>query len=88
MNSCFLIGKISSKIKFNFVIGSKSSFKKEKISIVEFEIKLLDGSLIKIIGYNEIADLCYRQLEKGDMICVYGKINTNMEIVIKEIVEI
>ena len=42
MNICFIIGKIISKIEFDFVIGDNKSFKNDKISVVRFKLKLLD----------------------------------------------
>ena len=50
MNFCFLIGKIISEIKFDFVIGNKC-FQKEKISVVRFKIRVSKEE-IYIIGYN------------------------------------
>lgn len=50
MNECFLIGKIVSKIEFDFIIYDKN------ISIVRFELKLKNKSIINTKSYNEIAD--------------------------------
>ena len=55
MNICFIIGKIISNINFNFCINS------ENISITYFNIINKD-TVIKVIGYNEIADYCYSNL--------------------------
>ena len=79
MNECFIIGKILSKIRFDFVLNSKN------ISIVEFELEVNNKSIIEIIGYNEIADFCYSKLVMGDMVSIYGKISNNMKVVISEI---
>ena len=79
MNECFIIGKILSEIRFNFVLNSKN------ISIVEFELEVNNKSIIEIIGYNEIADFCYSKLVMGDMVSIYGKISNNMKVVISEI---
>ena len=72
MNICFLIGKIISEIKFDFIIDNNSSLGKEKISIVRFKISLLDKTEINIIGYNKIADWCYLKLNIGDNIFLEG----------------
>lgn len=79
MNICFFIGKIVSEIKFDFIIDNHN------ISIVRFKIKIEDGTIIKVKGYNKIADRCYRKLEKGNFIFVLGKVNSKLEIIIKEI---
>ena len=41
---------------------------------------------IKVIGYNEIADKCYKELEKEDIIWIEGRIEEK-QIVIKELVK-
>lgn len=80
MNICILIGKICSKIQFDFILNSKN------ISIVRFNIKLSNGSIIKIKGYNEIADYCYRNLEKGMLVEIEGCINNKCEIILEDII--
>ena len=75
MNICFFIGKICSQIKFDFILNSKN------ISIARFNVKLLNGSIIKVKGYNEIADYCYRNLEKSMLIEIEGCINNKCEII-------
>ena len=86
MNICFLIGKIISDVKFDFVLGNGKYFSKEKVTIVRFKVELLDGNVACVIGYNKIAEECYRKLEKGKMINIIGKLNTKMEVIIEEIV--
>ncbi len=81
MNKCFLIGKIISKIKFDFVISNK---KTNKISRIEFYIKLKNNNIIKIIAYNELADKCFRELEKEEIIIIQGRINTLGEVELEE----
>ena len=51
-----------------------------------FEIELENKSKIKVIGYNEIADKCYKELEKEDIIWIEGRIEEK-QIVIKELVK-
>ena len=77
MNRCFFIGKVYSNIKFDFILNGKS------ISIVICDIKLLDGNIIKVKGYDEIADYCYSKLKYGDVVNIEGIINNRMEIIIK-----
>ena len=77
MNICFLIGKIISEIKFDFVISNR---KINKISRTEFYIKLKNNSIIKIVAYNELADKCFKELEKGKIIIIQGRINTLGEV--------
>lgn len=81
MNICFLVGKIISEIKFDFVISNK---KTNKISRTEFYIKLKNSSVIKVIAYNELADKCFIELEKGKIIIIQGRINTLGEVELEE----
>ena len=79
MNIVFVEGKIISDIEFNFIINS------ENVSITTFEVELLNKSIVKIKAYNELADYCYSKLNKGDIIFVEGYLNSNMEIIIKNV---
>ena len=79
MNEIFIMGKVASKIKYKFIINSKKYFAK-----VEFEIEL-NKQKFPIKGYNNIADFCYRKLNKNDKIFINGQIRTNMIINIKSI---
>ena len=79
MNICLLIGEVCSTIKFDFILNSKD------ISIARFNIKLSNGSIIKVKGYNEIADYCYRNLKEGDRVGIEGTLNSKIEIVLEEI---
>ena len=80
MNICFFIGKIISDIKFDFIINNKNN-----ISISLFILELNDNNKIKIEGYNDIADFCYKELKKEDRIVLEGHINNKMHIVINNI---
>lgn len=83
MNTCFLIGKIVSDIKFDFMIYSKYT------SIVQFYIKDKRKNIIKIVGYDKIADYCYKNVKKNDIVFIEGimeKVKDEMVIKINEIV--
>ena len=69
MNEVFLMGKIITEIKFDFLLNSK------KKSIARFYIETLGKQKIKIIGYDDIADFCYSKLNKGNSIFMYGILN-------------
>ena len=79
MNICFLIGKIVSDVEFKFVLGSKH------ISIAIFKLELSNRSIVTVKAYDEMADLCYQKLQKGDIIGIQGYLNSNMEIVAIEV---
>ena len=80
MNICFLYGQIINEIKFEFIINDKN-----KNSICYFDLKLLNGTIIKIKAYNEKADLCYGKLRIKDLIFIEGYLNNNKEVIIKDI---
>ena len=79
MNLVFVIGRIVSEIKFDFVLNSTN------ISIVNFEIELNNKNIVKVKGYNEVADFCYCKLNKNDTVSILGSLDSNMEIIVKEI---
>ena len=79
MNICILSGKIISKIEFKFIINSKNK------SIVYFNLELSNKSIVKIEAYNEIADLCYKELKENDKILIYGKLDEKGRIKIIEL---
>ena len=83
MNVCFFLGKIISDIDFKFIVNSKKYY-----SISIFQIELNNKSIMKIKGYNEIADFCYRNLSRYDNILIKGNIksiNNKFQITIEEI---
>ena len=78
MNLCFISGKIVSDINFKFIINNKN------VSIVYFNLQLNNGSIVKIIGYNELADYCYSNLRKNNYIFIEGFLNNNCEVVLNK----
>ena len=104
MNICLVIGKIVSKIEFNFIINKKSISKNISISRFKLEIEENENKkeedkkgknkkgknktekiIIEVIGYKEKADYCYSKLVKGDIVSIYGKLNSSGKIEIEEI---
>ncbi len=79
MNLVFIIGKIVSDIKFDFVLNSK------KISIISFELELNNKSIARVKGFDEVADFCYSKLIVEDIVNIFGILNSNGEIIIQEI---
>ena len=54
------------------------------ISIAVFYLQLLNGSIIKVKGYNKIADYCYSSLKQGMNIQIQGYINNKCEIILED----
>ena len=80
MNICFLIGKIISDIEFKFIVDNKSYY-----AIAIFQIELNNNSVITVKGLNEIADYCYRNLNKNEYCIIEGIIVSNFNILLQNI---
>lgn len=79
----FFIGKIISNIDFKFIVNNK-----KYNSIVIFQIELYNKSVITLKGYNEIADFCYRNLEKNNIIIAVTFLNSKLEGIVEKIVNL
>lgn len=80
MNICFVIGKVVDEIEFKFVLNGRND------AIANFNIKLLNNSIINIIAYNKLADYCYRKLKINDIIFVEGRLNLKLDMVAEKII--
>ena len=74
------LGKIKTAPEYKF------TFIRNADAVIIFEIELDNKAKIKVIGYNEIADKCYRELKKEDIIWIEGRIEEK-QIVIKELTQ-
>ena len=79
MNICFIKGKIITEPEYKF------TFIRNADAVIIFEIELDNKSKIKVIGYNEIADKCYKE-KKEDIIWLEGRMEEK-QIVIKELTQ-
>ena len=79
MNDVFLIGKLIEDVNFKFMISKKYT------AISAFNIKTVNGEKLRLVAYNTIADFCYRKLNKNDNILISGFLNSNMQVIIKNI---
>lgn len=80
MNLCFLIGKIISDIEFKFIINCK-----QYIAISIFTLKVSENCILKVKTYNELADMCYQKLVKGDIVAIQGKLENEEGVIIENI---
>ena len=85
MNICFFQGKILSDINFNFVIENCKCLSNKHTSICYFRILLDNESCIRVNAYDEMADVCYRNLRTGDYISICGRLCKNYEVELYEI---
>jgi len=74
MNICFIIGEVIDEVDFKFYYCNK------KTSVAKTKIKLEDGSIITISGYDEKADWLFRKLNVNDNIFIEGRLESNMQI--------
>jgi hypothetical protein len=79
MNLCFLMGKINSEINFNFILNSKN------ISVSSFKLKVGKDTKVLVKAYNDMADWCYQNLARKDIVLIQGELNSNLEIIITSI---
>ncbi len=82
MNIVILYGKIIDNINFEFIYNkySKNSKIKNKTSIVKFKMELENGSMVKVYGYDEIADFIYKKLQKNNSVLIEGSLDSNGDI--------
>ena len=80
MNICFFIGKIISDIEYKFVIDNKKYY-----AITIFQIELNHNSMITVKGLNGIADYCFKNLRKKNIIIIKGKLNSKLEVIIEKL---
>ena len=80
MNLCFFIGQIIEETKFNFI------YNKKETSIAKNIIKLNNNSIIKLIGYDEIADFLYSKININDNVFIEGMLMEDNCIEIKYII--
>ena len=78
INICFIMGKIASDIEFKFIYNSKNHISRVKFWVETYKSKIL------IKGYDEIADIIYKNYKKNNFINFRGFIEKN-EVIIKEI---
>lgn len=79
MNIIIILGKIISDIEFKFIIKNKNK------SISIFELELTNNSIVTVKAYNILADYCYSELNKEDIILIEGQLNSKLEIISKRI---
>ncbi len=77
MNICFFIGKIISDIDFKFMVNDKKN-----IAIAIFKLKVNENCILTVKGYNNLADLCYRNLSINNYIIIQGELNSKMEVIL------
>lgn len=79
MNEVFIIGKIITEVKFDFILNSKH------ISVSIFKIMTIyDKQEINITAYDEMADYVYVNIKQGNFVMINGYLK-NDGVVLKNI---
>ena len=72
MNEVFIIGKVITEVKFDFILSSKH------ISIARFGVMTMcDKQEINVITYDEKADYVYANLKHEDVVIINGYLEYN-----------
>ena len=67
MNEVFIIGKVITEVKFDFILNSKH------ISIARFGVATMcDKQEINVIAYDKMADYIYANLKHEDVVIING----------------
>lgn len=78
MNECFVVAEIVEGIHFEFL------YKQKQCTIAFTKVKLSNSSIIKVYGYDNIADFMYRNLKNEQKVFIYGNL-TEKGIMIKRL---
>ena len=72
MNEVFIIGKVITEVKFDFILNSKH------ISIARFGVATMcDKQEINVIAYDKMADYIYANLKHEDVVIINGYLEYN-----------
>ena len=75
MNEVLAIVKIIN-FEYRFLLNNKNN------AVCKIEGILLNGSIIKLIAYDNLADKLLRKLKINELYLFQGRLNSNMEIII------
>lgn len=81
MNEVFTIVKIIN-FEYRFLLNNKNN------AICKVDAILENGSIIKLIAYDNLADRLLRKLEINELYLFQGVLNSNMEIIVSKVYKI
>ena len=81
MNEVFGIVKVLN-YKYRFLLNNKNN------AICKVDAILENGSIIKLIAYDNLADRLLRKLEINELYLFQGILNSNMEIIVSKVYKI
>ncbi len=80
MNEVFIIVKVIN-FKYRFLLNKKNN------AIGKVEGILENGSIIKLIAYDNLADKLLRKLRINELYLFQGRVNSNMEIELRGVIK-
>ena len=81
MNEVFTIVKIIN-FEYRFLLNNKNN------AICKIDAILENGSIIKLIAYDNLADRLLRKLKINELYLFQGVLNSNMEIIVSKVYKI
>ena len=81
MNEVFTIVKIIN-FEYRFLLNNKNN------AICKVDAILENGSIIKLIDYDNLADRLLRKLKINELYLFQGVLNSNMEIIVSKVYKI
>lgn len=81
MNEVFTIVKIIN-FEYRFLLNNKNN------AICKVDAILENGSIIKLIAYDNLADRLLRKLKINELYLFQGVLNSNMEIIVSKVYKI
>ena len=88
MNLCFLKGKVSGIIDYQFMYDKfKKNLGKKHVCIVKLQLEIKNKQIIDLKAYDEVADFVYQNVKEGDHIFLQGALKDDV-IEIEEIEKI
>lgn len=72
MNICFMMGTIVEIERFKFILNKQTKHK----SRVAMRIKLIDGKIIEVIAYDQMADYILRNEFLNSVVFVQGELES------------
>ena len=81
MNEVFTIVKIIN-FEYRFLLNNKNN------AICKVDAILENGSIIKVIAYDNLADRLLRKLKINELYLFQGVLNSNMEIIVRKVYKI
>lgn len=81
MNIVIISGTVVTEVDFKFIydryVTDKENAERYKhISVAKFKAKLLNGSVVEVYGYDNIADFMIRKCNKLDKVCIEGRLDS------------